>query len=101
MASKYDPMMVPDVDHPILIEDRISGLRKDVEVRCVALLHRIRELGPTSKGRHTLRLKAYEEKTLRIKQAQTDTYSIHELHGLLKESDTISEEVERLAKGGF
>ena len=99
MATRYDPMMVPDVERATPIEDKIGALRKDVEERCALILKRVRACGKTTTGREALKLRSLEEKAIKIKQARSESYNIEDLHGLVRESDGILQEVERLTKG--
>jgi hypothetical protein len=99
MASKYDPMMVPDVEHTVAIEERIGMLQKEIEERCSALQRRIGALSVSSKGREAMKLKTWQGKVTRIREAHSGTFSIDDLHGLLRESDAISLELDRLSKG--
>lgn len=99
MATRYDPMMVPDVEHAIPIEDEITALRKDVEERCALILRRVKVFGEKSQGRETLKLRSIEKKAIRIRQARFESFGIEELHELVRESEGILLEVEKLSKG--
>jgi len=99
MATRYDPMMVPDVEHAVPIEDEICALRKDVEERCALILRWVKVFGEKSSGRETLKLRSFEKKAIRIKQAQFESFGIDDLHALVKESEGILQEIEKLSKG--
>lgn len=102
MAQRYATgLTVTEVEaeEAVPIEGTISGLRSEIGGMCAALLQRARVINTAAQGHGAFRLRFWENRITRIKEAYAATFSIHELRHLRRQCQTLSAEMEEFSKG--